>query len=164
MNFERQVNRMLDDDHRANLELIDRIELAVGGPAGAGDRADAALAAIAPAIVRHIELDLARHFGFEESEIFPRLRDAGGDDLADLLTEEHRMIRAVAGELVPLARRAPGGSLGQDERASLKRLALELAERESAHISKESMALLPQVEDLFDEAADRELTLAYASS
>ena len=165
MNYERQVNRMLDDDHRANLELIGRVELALYAPADPSGDADAALAAVARALARHLDVDLARHFGFEEDEIFPRLRERGDGDLADLLAEEHAVIRAVAGELAPLARRAADDlGLTPDEWTSLRRLAGELAEREAAHIDKETKALLPQVEDLFDEAVDRELTLAYASS
>ncbi len=45
----------------------------------------------------------------------------------------------------------------------LKRGALELVERLVAHIQKETMALLPMLEDLLDEDSDRELAFAYAS-
>ncbi len=42
-------------------------------------------------------------------------------------------------------------------------LAFELAERLVTHVQKEEMALLPALDDLLDEDADRELQLAYAS-
>jgi len=41
--------------------------------------------------------------------------------------------------------------------ARLRALGLELAERLTAHVQKEEMALLPMLEDLLDEDADREL-------
>ena len=45
----------------------------------------------------------------------------------------------------------------------LQRGALEIVERQVAHIQKETMALLPLLEDLLDEDDDRELAFAYAA-
>jgi hypothetical protein len=42
-------------------------------------------------------------------------------------------------------------------------LALELAERLVSHVQKEEMSMLPALDDLLDEDADRELVLAYAA-
>ena len=39
----------------------------------------------------------------------------------------------------------------------------ELIERMVSHIDKETLALLPMVDDLLDEEADRELAFAYAA-
>jgi len=47
--------------------------------------------------------------------------------------------------------------------AALKRLMLELVERQVAHIQKESMALLPVLDDLLDDETDRQLAFAYAA-
>ena len=41
---------------------------------------------------------------------------------------------------------------------------LELVERLVSHIQKETMALLPLLDDLLDEDTDRELAMAYASA
>ena len=91
------------------------------------------------------------------------MTDAGDGDMAGLLIEEHEAIRAVAGELVPLARAAEAGTLDDAGWAALKRGALEMVEREVAHIQKETMALLPLLDDLLDEDSDRELAFAYAA-
>jgi hemerythrin-like domain-containing protein len=158
MNFTRQVSQALDDEHRASLELVGRIERALARSA------DPELPALAAALGRQLEHEIGRHFGFEESELFPRMADAGDGDLAELLTEEHESLRSVATLLQPLARAAASGTLAGADRAAFQRLTLEWVERLVAHIQKETMALLPLVDDLLDEEADRTLAFAYASA
>ena len=163
MNYQRQVSRTLDDEHRANLALLDRVELAFARAPRSGNAADAELAQLAGALGRHIEQDIGRHFDFEERELFPRMSEAGDGDMAALLAEEHDAIRAVARELAPLASAAAAGTLDDAGWSALKRGALEMVERQVAHIQKETMALLPMLDDLLDEDVDRELAFAYAS-
>jgi len=158
MHPSRQVCRCLDDEHRGHLELLNRVEQTLVRDAGA------ALAPIADALLHHLEQEIGRHFGFEETQLFPLMAEAGDGDLVALLTEEHEDIRAVAGELAPLARAAAAGSLDPTAQAALKRLMLELVERQVAHIQKESMALLPLLDDLIDEDTDRQLAFAYAAA
>jgi len=159
MNFARQVPQALDDEHRANLGLLDRLERAL-----AGGGAESELPTLAAALVRQLEHELVHHFGFEEAELFPRMAEFGDADLAALLAEEHESIRAVAEELLPLARALAKGALPASQRPAFKRLALELVERMVAHIQKETMALLPLLEDLLDDETDRELAFAYSAA
>jgi hemerythrin-like domain-containing protein len=163
MTFDRQVSRVLDDEHRANLELLGRVEQAFARLPRAGAR-DAGLAQLCGAFARHVEQDIGRHFDFEEAELFPRMADSGDGDMADLLREEHSSIRAVAGEVLPLARAAAAGTLDDAGWRTLSRAALEMVERQVAHIQKETMALLPLLEDLLDEELDRELAFAYTAT
>ena len=114
--------------------------------------------------MRLIEQDIDRHFDFEERELFPRMAQAGEGDIAELLKEEHDAIRAVAAEILPLARTAAAGTLDDRGFDALKRGALEMVERQVAHIQKETMALLPLLDDLLDDDLDRELAFAYASA
>jgi hemerythrin-like domain-containing protein len=90
------------------------------------------------------------------------MAEAGDTDLAEMLREEHDTIRAVADELLPLARAAAAGTLSPADAPTLRRLVLEIVERQVAHIQKETMALLPLLDDLLDDEADRELAFAYA--
>ena len=113
--------------------------------------------------MRHLEHDIDRHFVFEEQELFPRLIEAGDGGIAGLLTEEHEAIRAVAAELLPLARAAPAAGLDVAGWEALKRGVLELVERLVSHIQKEEMALLPLLDDLLDDETDRQLAFAYAA-
>ncbi|MFO1266016.1 MAG: hemerythrin domain-containing protein [Rubrivivax sp.] len=154
MNPSGAVAQLLEDEHRTSLELVNRLEPLLGR------RDDAALAALAPALVRALEHETDRHFGFEERELFPRMTEAGDGDLAVLLTEEHETLRAVAADLLPLLRAGAGS--GKDGEA-LRRLAAEWCERLVAHVQKETAALLPLLADLLDPATDGELALAYAS-
>jgi hemerythrin-like domain-containing protein len=155
-----QVSQALHDEHRANLDLLGRAEQ-VFARSGRGDPSE--LARLAGALVRLLEADVGRHFDFEERELFPRLAEAGEGDIVDLLAEEHTAIRAVAAELLPLARAAAAGSLDAAGHDALRRGMPELVERQVAHIQKETMALLPMLDDLLDEDTDRELAFAYAA-
>lgn len=160
----RQVSQSLDTEHRGNLELLGRVEQTFARVPRAPGAGAADFTMLGGAFVRLIEQDIGRHFDFEERELFPRMAAAGEGDIAGLLKEEHDAIRAVAAEILPLARAAGAGTLDADGFAALKRGALEMVERQVAHIQKETMALLPLLDDLLDDETDRELAFAYASA
>jgi hemerythrin-like domain-containing protein len=163
MSYQRQVSHALDQEHRTNLELLGRVEQAFGRLGRGNGASDQERAKLAGALGRHLEEDIGRHFDFEERELFPRMADAGDGDMTALLIEEHDAIRAVATEILPLARAAAAGTLDEAGWEALKRSALEMVERQVAHIQKETMALLPLLDDLLDEDTDRELAFAYAT-
>lgn len=163
MNFSSQTSHTLHEEHRANLDLLGRTEQALArAPRGEGAR-DPDLIKLIGALARSLEQDIDRHFGFEEQELFPRMREAGDGEIAMLLAEEHDAIRAVAEELLPLTRAAASGTLDAAGWDALKRGALEMVERQVAHIQKEEMALLPLLDDLLDEETDRQLAFNYAA-
>jgi len=159
----RRVSQALDDEHRSNLELLGRIEQGFARAPRRGTSRDPEMQRLARSLVRHLEGEVGRHFDFEERELFPRMGEAGDGDMAALLVEEHDAIRAVCGELLPLAREAAEGTLSEEGWQALKRGAFELLERQVAHIQKETMALLPLIDDLLDDDTDRELAFAYAA-
>ena len=157
MDYRRQTPQALDDEHRASLALYGRLEQALAARDADG------LAKLAAPLARHLEAEVGHHFDFEERELFPRLAEAGEGDIAGLLAEEHAAIREVAASLLPLV----GGGApapGVAPAGEFRMLALELVERQVAHIQKESMALLPMLDDLLDDDADRELSFAYTSA
>ena len=159
MQFARQIPNALDEEHRATLALLDRLERSLARGA------DSEWAAHARALRGLIDQEIVHHFGFEEDELFPRLAEAGDGGIAALLTQEHDDIREIGAELRPLAQAlAEHGTLEPASRAAFRRLVLELVERLVSHIQKETMALLPLLDDLLDEDTDRELAMAYASA
>jgi len=160
MEFQRQTSQALDAEHQGTLDLFGRLGRALAQPAAAGD---GALAALAAALVRHLELDVPRHFDFEERDLFPLLEDAGDGDLAALLAEEHVTILAIVADLLPLARAAAQGTQDDGGRAAFKRTTLELADRLTDHIDKETKALLPALDHVLDEETDRTLVFAHAA-
>jgi len=161
MEFTRQVSHLLDTEHRGNLELLGRVERALARPQRAA--ADPEFFHLAAAFARMVEQDIGRHFDFEEQQLFPRMAEAGEGDIAGLLREEHDSIREVAAEVLPLARAAATGTLDGAGFEALRRGALELVERQVAHIQKETMALLPLLDDLLDDGLDRTLAFEYAA-
>lgn len=154
-----QVSRMLDDEHRSNIDLLGKVEQLFARTS----RYEPAAASLIGQLVRAIEQDIDRHFKFEEEQLFPRMKEAGDGGMAMLLQEEHEAIREVSSELLPLARQAAQGSIDDAGWKTLRRLSLELIERQVSHIQKETMGLLPLVDDLLDEETDRELAFAYAT-
>ncbi len=155
-----QVSRMLDDEHRANIAMLGQVEQQLSRSA----RYDPACAGLLGQLVRLLENDVDRHFSFEEEHLFPRMADSGDGGMAGLLQEEHDAIREVCAELLPLARQAAKGSIDEAGWSALRPLGLELVERQVAHIQKETMALLPLLDDMLDEESDRELAFAYSAA
>ncbi|MBE0621738.1 MAG: hemerythrin domain-containing protein [Burkholderiales bacterium] len=166
MDFQRQTSKRLYEEHAATLQLLARVERVFTGRGGAYPPTadDADWAAFARAMVSAIEVEVARHFEFEERELFPRLEEAGDGDLAALLDEEHVTIRAVAQPLAELLRQALAGGLQPQQWQTLKTLGLEFSERLGSHAQKEDGALLPVLDNLLDEDTDRELFSAYAAA
>jgi hemerythrin-like domain-containing protein len=154
-----QVSRLLDDEHRNNIALLGKVEQAFTR----ASRFEPELAGLTNQLVRAIEHEVDRHFRFEEESLFPRMAENGDEEMAGLLVEEHDSIREVAAELLPLARLGVAGTLDAAGWTRLRLCALELVERQVAHIQKETMALLPLLDDVLDDETDRDLAFAYAS-
>jgi len=161
MSFVRQVSRLLDDEHRAQLSLLGQVEQALARPPVAGNDG---LAMLMRQLTQQLGHDVERHFAFEEAALFPRLAENGDGGMAALLTDEHAVIREVAAELQPLARAAADAALDAAGWRTLTQTAQELVERQVSHIQKETMALLPLLDELLDDDADRELAMAYAEA
>jgi hemerythrin-like domain-containing protein len=155
-----QVSRILDEEHRTNIALLGKIEQMVSRTA----RYEPSVAGLVGQFVASLENDVERHFRFEEDQLFPRMIDNGDGGMVALLTEEHEAIREVAAELLPLATQAASGAIDEAGWSTLRRCALELIERQVSHIQKETMALLPLLDDLLEDADDRELAFAYAAT
>jgi hemerythrin-like domain-containing protein len=158
--YSSQVSRMLDDEHRANIALLGQVEQMIAR----ATRYEPANAALLRQLAALLENDVERHFTFEEQQLFPRMTEQGDGGMASLLQEEHEAIREVCAELLPLARRGADGSIDAQGWSELRPLAMELIERQVAHIQKETMALLPLLDDMLDEEADRELAFAYSDA
>jgi hemerythrin-like domain-containing protein len=163
MDGQRQVSRLLEEEHRSNVDLLGRVEQRLAGLARGVVPADADMTALLRSLVHHLQRDVGRHFDFEEQALFVRLDDSGDADIALLLREEHDAIREVAAELLPLAQAALQGTLDAAGWQQLRRAALEMVERQVAHIQKESMALLPLLDEWLDDETDQQLALSYAA-
>lgn len=163
MDFSCHVSRRLHEEHDTSLQLCAQLEHALG----AGARPwpppadDAELGFLLRRAAAALADEVARHFAFEERELFPRLAEGGDGELAELLAEEHGVIRDVTQRFIGLQAAARDGSLDGPGWQQLRMHGLELAERLASHAQKEELSLLPVVDDLLDEATDRELFSAY---
>jgi hemerythrin-like domain-containing protein len=155
-----QTGRMLDEEHRNNLALLERMERVIG----AAPEPTPELRKLLGEFARCMEVDIGRHFEFEEQHLFPRLAEAGDGAIAALMREEHDAIREVAQELLPLAREVAQGVVDEEAWDRLRLGMLELIERQVSHIQKETMAVLPLLQDLLDADTDGELALGYAAT
>jgi hemerythrin-like domain-containing protein len=164
MEFRRQTNRRLHEEHVAVIDLLARVEKALVRAQDASVVADAGFQGLLRTLTRALEFEVGAHFDFEERELFPRMMDAGEGDLVALLEEEHAVIRDVAARARSLAGKALVGRLDAAEWQSLRTHGLELCERLTSHAQKEEGALLPLLEDLLDEENDREAFAAYAAA
>jgi hemerythrin-like domain-containing protein len=164
MQLQRHTSRALHEEHVAVLGLLDRFEQALmplkSGPPGPDEGAWSLLLAQLESALKH---EVTRHFALEEEQLFPRLREYGDGDLADLLLEEHASIRDVAGALLELIAQAARRDLDPPAWNRFRVYGLELVERLGSHARKEEEALVPVVDEMLDEQTDMEIWNAHAS-
>ena len=166
MELDRQVSRMLHEEHMTALILLERLEPALhrAGRSEPPDLADSDVIRLMGDLQAGIEGEIATHFAFEENELFPCLARAGDGDLVDLLCEEHKVILPLGHRLAELARAVRSGTMTGDDWEKLRRLGNEFVERLRSHIDKEEMVLVPAVEGTIDEEEDSRLAEQYAYS
>ena len=101
--------------------------------------------------------------GSGDLQLAALIHDGFVERLADLLCEEHQVIRAVAGPLLELVARARAQSLDAAGWKSLRTLSLELADRLGSHARMEEDALVPVVDEILDDNTDLEIWTAHVN-
>jgi hemerythrin-like domain-containing protein len=163
MDFARQVPASIHREHVETLGLLERIEAALAKAKAAPAPGDAAWARLLRDLDANLANEIGRHFDFEENELFPLLASGGDRDIAALLAEEHEAILALAKRMIPALRAFTSGGSTQGWPA-LREMALELIERQVAHIQKEEMSLLPVLEDMLEPEQDAEMLNRYLAT
>jgi hemerythrin-like domain-containing protein len=160
--LQRQTSRQLHEEHVHVLGLLDRLSAAAARLGGTPPLPqDGIWGALLPQLADALEHEVTRHFDLEEKRLFPLLRDNGHGDLAELLHEEHRVIREVAAPLLELVALARSGSLDGAGWKSIRLLMLELVDRLGAHARMEEDALVPVVDEILDNDTDLEIWTAH---
>jgi hemerythrin-like domain-containing protein len=163
--FTNRVSQTLHDEHSANVALMERLERIIvhhlHRPPDPADRAVGQLLADLPA---SLEVEVQRHFAFEEERLFPYLAAAGDAAIGEHLTEEHAAMRPLGMRIVALARDAAARGFDAASWDEFCRSGRELCERLLTHVQKEEMALLPLVEDTMDAETAARLLQDYLES
>ncbi len=164
MVLRRQTSRQLHEEHVHVLGLLDRLGAAAARlgatPPVPGDETWGTLL---PQLANALQHEVTRHFDLEEKRLFPLLQRHGHGDLAELLHEEHEVIREVARPLLEHVARARAGALDAAGWKSLRLLMLELVDRLGAHARMEEDALVPVVDEILDEDTDMEIWTAHVN-
>lgn len=162
MSFTNRICQALHEEHRATIALMERLDhLVVRYRCGSPDIAAAGVAQLLTDLATWVEVDVRRHFDFEEARLFPYL-DAMGDNMIGAhLTEEHATMRPLGDRLAGLARKAAVRGFDEANWAEFRHLGQEFCERVIAHVQKEEMALLPQLEETMDADAEAQLCQEY---
>lgn len=152
----------LHDDHMATVRALEDLETTLTrlGPKAPPDVSDPALARQFATLAATMKAEIACHFAFEEDRLFPLVRAFGDTPMLMVLQDEHDTIRPLAAEVADAVRSALAGGFTPESWAAFYDLGLELVERETFHIQKEEMALLPMLDQIVDPDQDGELSMA----
>jgi hemerythrin-like domain-containing protein len=161
--LQRQTSRRLHDEHVAVIALLERFTQALTRLSGPPPSGDPVWSLLLPQLVSALKHEVSGHFALEETALFPLLRAHGAAELAELLLEEHGVIREVSQPLLELLKLARAGSLDGGGWKELRRLGLELADRLGAHAQMEQGALVPLIDELLDDETDLEIWNSYVS-
>lgn len=159
MHFVSRIPQILHEEHCATAALLGRLEHAIVRfrKTGLPDTGDPFVAQLLSDLSIGVESELARHFAFEEEQLFAYLRTAGDGAICSHLIGEHEAIRPVAVALNELVRIARKQALDWAAWNAFCRLGRELCERLGAHIEKEEAAFLPVLDEDMDSDTDAEL-------
>lgn len=159
-----QVTQAMHAEHMATLDLLGRLERAIGDSAVPPDTAQPATRDLLQAVLNNLEHEVTRHFDFEEQRLFPVLKSGGQGELAGILRHEHEAIRVYTPKLLEMARRALGKGLAADEWDGFRHFAVALIAQHHAHMRREESEMLPALEALVDPQRDRELWSGYGAA
>jgi hemerythrin-like domain-containing protein len=156
--FSNRVSQTLHDEHRATVDLMERLEALFTTHRSA--RPDTTRSEVSRLLVETasgVESDVGRHFDFEEQHLFTFLNSLGDEAIGAHLTDEHAAMRPIGERLAVLARAAAANGFDDDSWAEFRRLGLELCERMLFHVQKEEMALLPLLQENMDSETEARL-------
>ena len=163
MEYMLNICNKLHDDHMITISLMERIETALPriGRKSTPDMAEAALSSLLSDLQVAMQNEVTSHFAFEEENLFTRIEAMGETPMIDMLLGEHEIIRPMAAELMQAVKAARSDGFSADSWQAFYELGLDLAERETFHIQKEEMGILPLLEQIIDDDDDADLCRAY---
>ncbi|MBZ0141543.1 MAG: hemerythrin domain-containing protein [Pseudorhodoplanes sp.] len=166
MSFANRICQTLHEEHRATIALMERLEqlMAKFGRGGIPDRQDPTVARMLGDLSVGVEAEVARHFDFEEHQLFPFLEAAGDSAIGEHLTSEHAAMRPLGLRMAHLAREASANGFDAASWEEFRKIGQELSDRMLAHVQKEEMALLPLLDEVMDAEVEARLYQDYVET
>jgi hemerythrin-like domain-containing protein len=103
--------------------------------------------------------EIIGHNAFEESVLFPLLKDGGAGDLAVLLTQEHFVMGPLAKRLRTVAAEILGRGTSASRWTMFRDAATEFAGQLMVHLQKEEMTIVQRLGSLLERDVDHVLAL-----
>ncbi len=166
MGFTNRINQKLHEEHRATVDLVERLEnlLTRQRQSGLPDVNDRTTAQLLADLAAALETEVLRHFAFEEDWVFSFLEATGETAIGQHLTSEHQAMRPVGVRLAALARTAASRGFDAGSWDEFRRLGSDLRERLGVHVEKEEVALLPLLEETMDAETEARLYQEYVEN
>lgn len=163
MSHDALLSELLHREHLETLAVAGELEARVddrrAGPIKIGDDDRSQL----QALIRIADVDIGRHYRFEEEVLFPKLAAAGLGPMIEVLVMEHDAVRAIVGPLRAAAEAALAVGFTQETWATFREGVFDLINSVSFHIQKEELGVIRQLATVLGADADRELGRLYAS-
>lgn len=157
-----RTGEALHGEHQSTLAALDGLER-LTDRSSLPDVSDPAVRAALESVATALEDDVARHFAFEEENLFPLIAQAGATFMVDMLSGEHDEIRPLAAEVRDGCRSLLAGSMTAADWRLFRGTAQDLIERETFHIQKEEMGLLVALAQILDSDDDAILAARHAA-
>jgi hemerythrin-like domain-containing protein len=155
-----ELGAVMHEEHFRTLVLICGLENRVTG--GFADRPidprDVEDRSLLDNLVVGLE-EIIGHNAFEESVLFPLLKNVGADDLAELLTQEHFAMGPLAKRLRTLAIEILEHGSSADRWTAFCDAAMDFSAHLMVHLQKEEATIVQQLGTLLDADADHALAL-----
>lgn len=163
MHASTETGRLLHDDHRRTIDVLNRID---GFLAATGDArivaADSAECSAFLGDLAHLLADeVGPHFDFEEQAIFPMLEARGAYALAGMLADDHARLRPLARRVAALCALALREGFEAETWLAFRAFAGDLAESLLRHFQVEETTMLTMIDRILDPPTDGALASAY---
>jgi hemerythrin-like domain-containing protein len=153
-----ELGQLLHEEHFRILVAICELQNRIGGasadrPVDVSDAEDGRLLNRLLASLDHVIV----HHVFEETVVFPLIRDRGESELTALLTREHGAIEPKARLLRMLARQLVGHGANPSLWTRFRSAAADLVVEVMCHLEKEELTVVQRLSSLLDADTDHEL-------
>lgn len=157
------IAEALHEEHLRTLEVMNALEERITGPAktrpiAIDDDSDQALLEV---VLSVLDLDISRHFRFEEEVLFPVLEQMHIGDVTQALVHEHEALRPLAQAMEEIATRARRETLDDQSWTDFRYAAMDLIHSVLFHIQKEEMTVIRRLGILLAPDTDESLCRHY---